>query len=171
MVIFTLVILLLLSMVFVPASMGQEVNDYHPFPLSSNSSGITIDPNGTVVISGNVTISGGLMSSTYGGHGAFFVSGNFIVKSQSIFHGNNISIVFMKNASLINFGRMYLNNSLVTVYNLSINGIPNLNFDDYGYVIGNYTSLEFPGYFYLSSSTAIFTNGYFGKSTLSFSSD
>lgn len=132
-------------------------------------SGITIYSNGTVVVSGNSNLTGGHYSSQYDGHGAMFVSGNFIVQSSAVLHLSGLSIVFVKNASLINHGKVFANDSIITVYNLSIEGVPTLSFENYGVFMGNNTSLEFRGSFDAVSSTVTVTGGYIGRGALSFS--
>ena len=165
-------LLIMIAFLLTPFSYATLPNGGVQEQLSMNASlpqGVTVDPNGTVVVSGNVTLSGGVVSAIYAGHGAFFVSGNFIIQKGTVLHVSNLSIVFVQNASFINHGRAYFNNSIVTVYNLSINGIPSVTFLNYGYLLGNDTSLEFPGFLYSSSSTLILNGGYFGKAALSFS--
>ncbi len=180
---FIVLLLLLLSvgLVMSPASLalGQGQNHMQSpsgvtLPLAINSSSgsnITIEWNGTVVISGEVAISGGQMSSVYAGHGAMYVSGNFIVKTGGTLRINNLSIVFVNNASFVNNGRIYSNDSMITVYTLSTHGLPDVTFFNYGLMVGSNTSLEFPGLLIASSSTLILSGGYYGRGAFSFSSD
>lgn len=167
-----LVVMLSIGFVTSPFSLLHSVSSFptelSPPLFSPEPQGIVIESNGTVVVSGNASLSGSQMSLIYDGHGAFFVSGDFIIESSAVLHVFNLSIVFTENAVFINNGRLYLNNSIITVYNLSMNGIPDLNFRNNGHIIGNSTSFEFPGFFNSSLSTAIFSGGYFGKGSLSF---
>ncbi|MGC8547351.1 MAG: hypothetical protein ACP5MU_06850, partial [Thermoplasmata archaeon] len=83
-------ILLCIGLVIGPFSMSHAVGVPPVRPPASlptiQSQGIAIDGNGTIIVSGNVSLSGDQTMSTYDGHGAIFVSGNFIIKSSADLH-------------------------------------------------------------------------------------
>lgn len=168
------ILVISVGMVFSPISFsfsqGQSPSIISAPESAVQSSNLTVEWNGTIVVSGNAEISGGQMASFYDGHGALYVSGNFIIQNKGVLHINNLSIVFIENSSFINNGRLYSNDSMITVYDLSPGGIPDVTFMNYGYMMGNNTSLEFPGSFLSSSSTVILDGGYFGYKQFSFSS-
>lgn len=133
--------------------------------------GLQVESNGTVVVSGLAVVHGSYFTTQYAGHGALFVSGNFIVEAGSTLLTYNLSIVFVKKASLLNDGKIYLNNSVITSYNLSMNAYPPLTINNYGTFTGNNTSLQFRGTFNSKSSTVTLTNGYYGRPGLSFQTE